>query len=254
MNFNAVNKLESWFFHIIISERIVITMNTAVIVAAGRGTRMGAGINKQFIPLLDKPVLAHTLAAFQKSSGIDSIILVAGKDELQFCKKQVLNAYGFAKVDKLVEGGSIRQESVYNGLLEVDKRSEIVLIHDGARPIVKQELINRCIEGAKAYGAVSAGVPIKETVKMVTRDHCVEYTPNRENVWVTQTPQAFKLEIIMSAHENARRKGIIGTDDASLVECGGSVVRMIEGYYENIKITTPEDLITAETVLRTIEL
>lgn len=225
-------------------------MNTVIIAAAGTGSRMKAGMNKQFIPMAGKPMLAHTLKAFQESEHIESIILVAGKDELCYCRKEIIDIYGITKADKLIEGGKTRQESVYNGLKAVSPKCDIVLIHDGARPIVKPGLIKSCIEGAELYGAVTAGVPVKETVKVVSSENYVEYTPKRESIWVTQTPQAFRLELILKAHENALEKGITGTDDAFLAELMGYKVKMIESYYENIKITTPEDLITAEAILR----
>lgn len=221
-----------------------------IIAAAGTGSRMKAGMNKQFIPMAGKPMLAHTLKAFQESEHIESIILVAGKDELCYCRKEIIDTYGITKADKLIEGGKTRQESVYNGLKAVSPKCDIVLIHDGARPIVKPGLIKSCIEGAELYGAVTAGVPVKETVKVVSSENYVEYTPKRESIWVTQTPQAFRLELILKAHENALEKGITGTDDAFLAELMGYKVKMIESYYENIKITTPEDLITAEAILR----
>lgn len=227
-------------------------MNTAIIAAAGTGSRMKAGINKQFIPIMGRPMLSYTLEAFQRSAYIDSIILVAGKEELSYCKKHIIDVFGITKADKLVEGGSIRQESIYKGLMEVPADCEIVLVHDGARPVVRQELIKKCVEGAGLYGAVSSGMPIKETVKIIGEDNYVEYTPKRDNVWVTQTPQAFRRELLLKAHDNAVKQGITGTDDAFLVELIGHKVKMLEAYYENIKVTTPEDLITAETILKGI--
>ncbi|HNR03705.1 MAG TPA: 2-C-methyl-D-erythritol 4-phosphate cytidylyltransferase [Bacillota bacterium] len=225
-------------------------MNTAIVLAAGKGTRMNAGMNKQFMLINDKPLLAQTLAAFQSCSAIDSIILVAGREELKTCKEQILDVYGFDKVDKLVSGGSERQQSVYNGILELEDDCSIVVIHDGARPILPEGIIEKCIDGAKIYGAVSAGMPAKETIKILNEEGFVQYTPERGKVWVTQTPQAFKRDIIEKAHKMANIKGISGTDDAFLVECMGIKVKMLEGSYENIKITTPEDIILAEAIMR----
>ncbi|MGE5679029.1 MAG: 2-C-methyl-D-erythritol 4-phosphate cytidylyltransferase [Pseudomonadota bacterium] len=224
-------------------------MNTAIVLAAGRGNRMNAGMNKQFMPILGKPLLAHTIGIFQVCSQVDSIILVAGRGELELCRKLIVEPYGFSKVDKLVEGGSERQESVYKGLLALEDDCGIVLIHDGARPILPGDIIERCIEGAEKYGAVSAGMPAKETVKILDGKGFVKYTPQRELVWITQTPQAFRRELIRKAHENAISEGISGTDDASLVEILGEKVKMLESSYENIKITTPEDIIVAETLM-----
>lgn len=224
-------------------------MNTAIIVAAGKGTRMNARMNKQFMLLNDKPLLVQTLEVFQSCKAIDSIILVAGREELQICKEQILDAYGFDKVDKLVCGGAERQQSVFNGIRLLNENCSVVVIHDGARPIVPEGIIERCIEGAKMYGAVSAGMPAKETIKILNEEDFVEYTPERGRVWITQTPQAFKPDIIRKAHERAVVKGITGTDDAFLVEHMGIKVKMIEGSYENIKVTTPEDIIIAETIM-----
>jgi 2-C-methyl-D-erythritol 4-phosphate cytidylyltransferase len=225
-------------------------MNTAIVLAAGKGARMKAGMNKQFIQLNGKPLLAHTLEVFQNCKLIDNIILVAGKEELQLCREEIIDTYGFDKVDKLVAGGSERQQSVYNGITQLGDSCEIVVIHDGARPVIKADIIERCIEGARTYGAVSAGMPAKETVKLLDSEGFVEYTPSRERVWVTQTPQAFRREIIREAHEAAIHKGITGTDDAYLVESLGLKVRMLECSYENIKVTTPEDIILAEIILK----
>ena len=224
-------------------------MNTAIILAAGKGARMNSGMNKQFIHIKGKPLLAHTLEVFQNCSAIDSIILVAGRDELQLCREQILEVYGFDKVDRLVEGGKERQQSVYNGLAELEADCEVVVIHDGARPIITGNIIERCIAGAARFGAVSAGMPAKETIKILDADGFVECTPRREKVWVTQTPQAFKPDIIRKAHKNALDKGISGTDDAFLAECLDIKVKMIECSYENIKVTTPEDIILAEIIL-----
>lgn len=226
-------------------------MNTAIILAAGKGARMNAGINKQFMLLNGKPLLAYTLEIFQNCNAIDSIVLAAGKDELQLCKEQILDIYGFSKVDKLISGGILRQQSVYNGIKSLGD-CDVVVIHDGARPILSEGIIERCIEGAKKYGAVSTGMPAKETVKILNGEGFVEYTPERERVWVTQTPQAFKRDIIEKAHEMANMKGLSGTDDAYLVESMGIKVKMIEGSYENIKVTTPEDIIIAEAIMERI--
>ena len=224
-------------------------MNTAIILAAGKGSRMNAGMNKQFILLSGKPLLAHTLEAFQNCRAIDSIILVAGREELKLCQEQIVDVYGFDKVDKLVEGGSVRQQSVFNGIMQLQENCSVVVIHDGARPIVPGRIIERCIEGAEEYGAVSAGIPAKETIKVLDSKGFVKYTPERDKVWITQTPQAFKPEIIRKAHKSAAAEGISGTDDAFLVEITGMKVKMIECSYENIKVTTPEDIIIAETLM-----
>lgn len=225
-------------------------MNTAIILAAGKGTRMRAEFNKQYLLLKGKPIIAHTLDVFESSSLIDEIILVINKNDLELCKKNILEKFKFKKVVKIINGGAQRQDSVLNGLMHMNNKSKTVLIHDGARPLVTKETIKRCIEGAKKFGAVSVGVPIKDTIKIMKDDGFVSFTPKRENVWITQTPQGFKTEIIKEAHSFADKKGLLGTDDAMLVEQMGKDVKMVEGDYENIKITTPEDLITAEAILK----
>lgn len=225
-------------------------MNTVIILAAGKGSRMKAELNKQYLILKEKPVLAHTIEVFQESDMIDEIILVVSESEHELCKKEILDQYNYTKVKRMVSGGAERQLSVFNGLNELSEETDIVLIHDGARPLITKKVIERCVVGAKEFGAVSAGVPIKETIKIMKKDKFVKYTPNRENVWVTQTPQAFKVDIIKKAHKFAMESNLLGTDDAMLVEHIGETVKMIEGNYENIKITTPDDLITAEAILK----
>ncbi|MFT9494128.1 2-C-methyl-D-erythritol 4-phosphate cytidylyltransferase [Anaerosolibacter sp.] len=224
-------------------------MNTVIILAAGQGKRMNASSNKQYLILKDRPILAHTISAFEKCPMINQIILVVHEDEQELCKKNILEKYKYTKIKHLVKGGKERQESVYNGLKAIDEKTNIVLIHDGARPLITEQVIVRCIHGAIEYGAVSAGVPIKETIKIMGKDRFVSYTPKREDVWVTQTPQTFQKDTILKAHEFAIAQEIIGTDDAMLVEHMGMKIKMVEGDYENIKITTPEDLIAAEAIL-----
>lgn len=225
-------------------------MNTAIVLAAGKGLRMNAGMNKQYMKLLDKPVLAHTLEVFQKSGYIDRIILVISQEDMETCDREILSRYDFGKIAKVVYGGSERQGSVYNALagLEEDEQG-IVLIHDGARPLLDEEIIVKCVEGAKECGAVTAGVRVKETIKVVDSEGFIIQTPDRAKVWITQTPQAFKLSIIKNAHLSALNAGFVGTDDAMLVERMGGRVKMIEGSYENIKLTTPEDMATAEAII-----
>ncbi len=224
-------------------------MNTAIILAAGKGTRMNAAMNKQFMNLNDKPLLAQTLETFNNCKSIDSIILAVGEGELRQCKEQILDAYDFDKVDKLVCGGRERQQSVFNCIRELGEDCGIVVIHDGARPLVTSDIIEKCIAEAVVYGAASVGVPAKETIKLLDGEGFVQLTPERGKVWITQTPQAFSVDIIKRAHRRAIEEGILGTDDAFLAERIGIKVRMVEGSYENIKVTTPEDMIIAETIM-----
>jgi 2-C-methyl-D-erythritol 4-phosphate cytidylyltransferase len=230
----------------------VININTAVILAAGKGSRMKAGMNKQFLMLQERPVITYTLAAFDQCSEIDEIIVVTAPDEVEYFQYNILDKFKFNKVKKLIAGGLERQQSAYNGIKSISRDCEIILIHDGARPFVSQQAIIDCINDAKIYGAASAGMPSKDTVKLVDEDGIVTSTPPRDRVWQTQTPQAFKCSLIIDAHEKARDKGITATDDAMLVEIMGRQVKMTEASYENIKITTPEDLSIAEQLIKII--
>lgn len=223
---------------------------SAIIAAAGMSNRMGSKINKQFISINNKPVLAHTIEKFNKCKYIDEIILVAREDEINYCRKEIVRKYKFNKVSKIVRGGKERQDSVYNGILALDERTDIVLSHDGARPFVKMQNIIDGIEGVIKHGACVIGVPVKDTIKVVEGDQKIADTPKRSLLWAAQTPQCFKKEIIMEGYKKARENNFIGTDDSSLVERLGIDVKMIMGNYENIKITTPEDIIIAESILK----
>ncbi|SET73010.1 2-C-methyl-D-erythritol 4-phosphate cytidylyltransferase [Natronincola peptidivorans] len=222
---------------------------SAIIVAAGKGKRMGEGFNKQYIPLKEKPIVAHTLQIFENSQYIDEIILVVGKEEVSFAKTEIIEKYKFTKVVKVIEGGKERQDSVYNGLLEVNKRCQIVLIHDGARPFVKEKIIKNSIDMAEKIGAAVAAMPVKDTIKMVGDELEVVNTPERKYLWAVQTPQTFQYKLLKTAYEKLRTEKVIVTDDAMAVERLGHTVKIIEGSYENIKITTPEDLIIAKAIL-----
>lgn len=221
---------------------------TAIVLAAGSGSRMKSQTKKQFMELKGKPVIWYSLFAFEQSE-VNQIILVTGKEDIEYCKKNIVEKYGLKKVAAIVPGGKERYESVYLGLREA--KGEIVLIHDGARPLISGDIIKRCIEGAECYDACVAGMPVKDTIKITKEDNIIDSTPERERVWITQTPQAFKYELIKKAYDNMNKsKSIKVTDDAMVVEKYGShEVRFVEGSYSNIKITTPEDIALAETLL-----
>jgi len=219
-------------------------MISAIILAGGKGKRMGNGISKQFIIVNGKPILYYTLTKFLKCKVIDNIILVLPKDEIEYCVKEVLEKYSL-KVNQIIEGGEERQESVYNGL-KVCMNSNIVLIHDGARPFVSEKIINDGIRYAKAYGAAAPGVMPKDTIKIKNSDGFSTQTPNREKLVAVQTPQSFKLSIIMECHEQIKKDKIMVTDDTMVVEMYGHPVYLYKGEYNNIKVTTKEDLIIAE--------
>lgn len=224
----------------------------AIIVAGGKGVRMRAGMNKQFIKLRGKPILYYTLKAFSLSRFIDGIILVSAKDEIEHCKKEIIDKYGISKVLKIVSGGKTRQESVYNGLCAAEG-SEIVLIHDGARPFVDERIIIDGIKYAKKYGACACGVSLKDTIKIKNDNSFSEGTPDRSKLFCVQTPQCFKYELIMQCHHKVRDEGINVTDDTMVVERCNSQVYLYEGSYNNIKITFPEDMILADAILCNIK-
>ncbi|MCK8827989.1 2-C-methyl-D-erythritol 4-phosphate cytidylyltransferase [Natroniella acetigena] len=220
---------------------------SVVIPAAGQGKRMKAAKNKQFLLLDERPIIAHTVDKFN-SEQVGEIILVVRKEEREYCQ-EIIEKYQL-KVDKLIIGGKTRQESVYNGLQKVATESESVLIHDGARPLLKKGLIQHIIkEVSKGYQAVVVGVPVKNTIKVINREQMVVNTPERSRLVAIQTPQAFKKDLILEAYTTAMQEGYIGTDSASLVERLNRPVKVIEGSYQNLKITTPEDLEFAEKIL-----
>lgn len=228
-----------------------MSINCAIIVAAGKGTRMNSKINKQFLELREKPVLYYTLKAFEDNEFIDSIILVLAKNEIEYCKKNVLDKYKIKKVIKIVQGGHTRQHSVVNGLLAA-KGSDIVLIHDGARPFVDNSIIEKGIKYAELYEACACGVNPKDTIKVRGTDNFSIDTLKREDLFSVQTPQCFKYDLILNTHQKALKDKFQATDDTSIVERYHHKVYLYEGSYNNIKITTPEDLIIGEKILENI--
>lgn len=227
----------------------------ALIPAAGMGKRMGASINKQYLQLHGMPIVARTISVFEQSPLIDAIYLVIPSEEIPYCREHVVEAYGFTKVAGIVPGGKERQNSVMNGLRAIRNHvddDDVVLIHDGVRPLITGELIAESIGTARANDGALVAVPCKDTIKSV-RSGLVIDTPPRESLWQAQTPQAFRYGRIFTAHQSAEAAGFIGTDDASLIERTGGDVRIIRGDYRNIKITTPEDLLLAEAFLEVME-
>jgi 2-C-methyl-D-erythritol 4-phosphate cytidylyltransferase len=221
-------------------------MYEVVIPAAGQGKRMKAGMNKQLIELRNEPLIVRTLKVFENDEWCRGIIVVINEAErTQF--EQLFSRFHIKKITAVVGGGKERQHSVYNGLRAV-KNSDIVLIHDGARPFVTIEQIHELVNEAKEHGAAIPAVRVKDTVKKVC-DQFVEETVERSGLWAVQTPQAFHVSLVLRAHEQAQKDGYIGTDDASLVERIGGKVKIVEGDYRNIKLTTPDDLLFAEVIL-----
>ena len=224
---------------------------TAIILAAGQGKRMNSSVQKQFLVLQGKPLLYYSLECFQKNEEIDDIILVTGKECIDFCKKEIIELYGFTKVSAVVSGGKERYDSVYAGLCAC-KNTDYVFIHDGARPFVTEEILKRTKEEVLKFQACVVGMPSKDTVKIADENGMVEETPKRSRVWSIQTPQAFSYDLIKKAHECARAHCMDEiTDDAMVVEkILGKKVKLVRGSYENIKITTPEDLLIANVYLQ----
>ncbi|MFA7404859.1 MAG: 2-C-methyl-D-erythritol 4-phosphate cytidylyltransferase [Pelobacteraceae bacterium] len=226
----------------------------ALIPAAGMGKRMGASINKQYLQLNGMPIVAHTISVFENSPLIDAIYLVIPADEIPYCRQHVIEAFGFRKVAAIVPGGQERQNSVMNALKAMRNYvsdDDVVLIHDGVRPLITEDLLSDSISTARLHDGALVAVPVKDTVKRV-HNGIVCDTPPRESLWLAQTPQSFRFGKIYAAHLSAESDNFAGTDDASLIERTGGKVHIIPGDYRNIKITTPEDLILAETFLSTI--
>ena len=224
-------------------------MNGVVIVAAGTGSRMNMGINKQFIKLEGKEIIAYTIEKFYNNSNIEDIVVVVKEDEYKINKKEILDKYNFKNV-KIAYGGKERQDSVYNGLKLLDEKCDVVLIHDGARPFVSDKIIDKSIAEATEHKAIVVGVPVKDTIKVIDNDKNIVDTPNRSVLWAVQTPQTFDYNILIDAYKDAFKNKFYGTDDAMLVERIGYKVKMLEGSYNNIKITTQEDLNIGSQILR----
>ena len=212
---------------------------TAVVLAGGSGKRMGTKVHKQYLMLKGYPVLYYSLKAFQNSSWIDEIVLVSGTGEEEYCQKEIVEKYGFSKVRKIVSGGAERYNSVWNGLQQITEEDGFVYIHERAYSCVEET--NACV----------AGMPVKDTIKVVDEKNYVKGTPERKTLWLVQTPQVFNIQLIKEAYQKLINEKIENaTDDAMVVEqMMGHTVKLYPGAYENIKITTPEDLLVAEAFL-----
>jgi 2-C-methyl-D-erythritol 4-phosphate cytidylyltransferase len=222
----------------------------AVIVAAGRGRRMGAGAPKQFLPLARKPILAHTLAVFEAAEIVDEVLVVVPRDEVARCRTEVVEKYRFRKVRAVLPGGRKRQDSVLTGLRAIEPPCDVVCVHDGVRPFVRPDAIERSVRTAARLGASVVAVPVTDTIKIATDDGFVKATPDRCLLWAAATPQSFRYGMLLDAYERAERDGFLATDDAMVVERTGASVLLIEGTPDNIKITTPEDLALARAILK----
>lgn len=225
----------------------------AIIMAGGTGSRMGASCPKQYLELNGKPILFYTISAFE-GSFFDEIILVTRAEDIEYCRKEIVDKYGFKKISQIVAGGAQRSDSVFNGISAVKTKESYIYIHDGARPFIEDEVLQRVKACVMMYNACVTAVPEKNTIKMITKEGYVAHTPDRSTLWNAQTPQAFRYDIIMEAYE--RKKGMPSyecTDDAMVVELFGKMpVKVVDGDYKNIKITTPEDMEVGEKILQRI--
>jgi len=223
----------------------------ALVVAAGKGTRMGTAESKQYLSLGDKPILVHTLLLFERMHEVDSIVLVVSDGQEARCQAYI-EQYKLHKVRSIVVGGAERQDSVRAGLEAFPSETEWVLIHDGVRPFPAEEHILACVREAKRTDAAVLAVPVKDTIKVVNAEGQIQSTPDRRSLWAIQTPQAFRLSVLREAHERAAHDHFLGTDDAMLVERLGVTVQVVQSDYYNIKITTPEDLPMAEWIIHNV--
>jgi len=219
-----------------------MTKVIAIIVAAGKGIRMNTAVRKQYQRVAGFPIVVHTLKTFDSCQMIDEMLLVIPKEDLEFCHDQIVSPANLKKKIYLVAGGPKRQDSVYNGLKAIDADYCIVVIHDGVRPFITNDQLEACINGAKKHGACILGIPAYDTLKRVNSKGTIVSTLERDAIWLAQTPQAFRYDLIKKAHEVARQQNFTGTDDASLIEQLGLEVKILIGSRNNIKITNPEDL------------
>ncbi len=225
---------------------------TAIVLSAGQGKRMETSTQKQYLELEGKPIIYYSLKVFEDSQIIDHIVLVVGEGQKEYVCEEILNKYGFSKVSAVVYGGKERYDSVWQGILALTAQQGYVFIHDGARPFVDEDILNRAYDTVIRYGACAAGMPSKDTIKLVDDESFTVKTPKRKYMWVVQTPQVFESSLITDAYSKLMREDSANvTDDAMVVEQMMKVpVKLFEGSYENIKITTPEDLEVASALLK----
>jgi 2-C-methyl-D-erythritol 4-phosphate cytidylyltransferase len=222
----------------------------AIIPAAGEGRRMGGTVPKQFLQIGGREILTRTLDVFEACVAIDDVWVVVAPEQCPSCQSTIVERYGFRKIRGVIAGGATRQESVWRGLHQVTEAVDLVVVHDGVRPLVTELLIQQTLEHASRYGAAIAAVPLKDTLKRVSAAGTVEATVPRERLWRVQTPQAFRRGLLRRAFQHAWRQGLQATDEAGLIEALGYPVQIVPSYEHNIKITTPDDLVLCETLLR----
>lgn len=221
----------------------------AVVPAAGRGARMGGHIPKQYLSLGGVPVLIHSLRILEAVPAVQHIILAVSESERAYCNEEIIARYRLTKVVKVIAGGERRQDSVRHGLQEVQDGAEIVLVHDAVRPFITRELVERVITRALETGAAIAAIPMRDTIKRVGANALIEATVDRGQLWLAQTPQAFRTDLLRQAHHKAQRERFHATDDAQLLEWMGVGVAVVDGSEENMKITRPQDLAIGEAIL-----
>lgn len=223
-----------------------------IVLAGGKGSRMQSDVPKQYMELLGKPLLYYSLKAFEDSD-VEQVVLVMAEGDEEYCRKELVERFGFTKVVAIVAGGAERYVSVWNGLKCLkEQEPDYVLIHDGARPLVTTELINRLITETEQYNACVAGMPVKDTIQMTDERGTITLTPKRDSLWMAQTPQSFEFSLAYEAYEQLMREPEINvTDDAMVVGLYHDIpIQMVRGSYTNIKVTTPEDLVLAEAFLK----
>jgi 2-C-methyl-D-erythritol 4-phosphate cytidylyltransferase len=220
-----------------------------VIPAAGKGLRLGGRVPKQFLPLRRIPVIERTIALFESLPAVNEIVVVASLEHLKKVRALVARA-GFKKVSNVVPGGDTRQDSVWRGLQSFTSVPEIVVVHDAVRPCVTKQVVNEVIRQSRRHGAAVVGVRVTDTIKVEKRKGFYAGTLERSRLWAVQTPQGFRYDLLVRAHRKARKTGFVGTDEASLVERMRIPVKIVEGNYHNIKITTKEDLVLARSFVR----
>lgn len=232
----------------------------AIVLAAGQGRRMQSKVAKQYMSIHGKPMLYYSLKAFQESVVDEVVLVVGGEDEIDYCKENIVECYGFSKVKSIVTGGDERYLSVYNALQAVEKEiirgnldgdNQYVLIHDSARPLITKQIIEDAIEGVVSNKAIVVAVPSKDTIKIADKTGTIEYTPKRSLTYIIQTPQAFEFGLLMKSYQEVMKcTNLEITDDAMIVEHGSNHrIKIVEGNYKNIKVTTPEDIKIAEMLM-----
>lgn len=245
-------------------DRIEGQKNIAIVLSAGRGSRMHSDIPKQYMELCGMPVIAWSLKAFQEFDPVDEIILVTSPEDIEYCRCEIIEKYRYDKVRRIVPGGAERYLSVWEGLKAAgeilgagehkynDEREPVIFIHDGARPMIDRPILERALQCAREYSACVVGMPVKDTIKIADEEGFAEQTPDRSLVWQVQTPQVFSFSLVYNAYRKLIEDGVTAvTDDAMVVELESSArVKLVEGSYRNMKITTPEDIDIAMCLMK----